>query len=168
MSNLSKQVLSVARTFADQQYKEKPGNDNQFGVWYGRNNVPWCAIFVSYCFSKAGAAPIVANVQTPKGFHSCTAAVTHYRHNNQIITAAQAQAGDIVFMDFTGNGEYNHVGLCISNNGKELHTVEGNTINPDGTGDQTNGDGVYYKHRRYQYITAVVRPSWKLLDKKVK
>lgn len=168
MTNLSKQVLDVARTYADKHYKETANNGNIFGQWYGSDNIPWCAIFVSYCFSKANAGAIVANVQTPKGFHSCTAAVKHYRNNNQIITADKAQAGDIVFMDFTGSNEYNHVGLCISNNGKELYTVEGNTINPDGTGDQTNGDGVYYKHRRYQYITAVVRPSWKLLDKKVK
>ena len=168
MTNLSKEVLAVATAYADQQYKEKANNDNQFGVWYGINNIPWCAIFVSYCFNHANAGAVVANVQTPKGFHSCTQAVKHYRNNNQIITPDKAEPGDIVFMDFTGSGEYNHVGICISNNGKQLKTVEGNTVNPNGKGDQVNGDGVYYKTRQYKYITAVARPSWRLLDKVTK
>jgi len=43
------------------------------------------------------------------------------------------------------------------------------SLNPDGTGDQKNGDGCYYKQRPYKNIVAVVRPSWKLVaDKEVK
>jgi hypothetical protein len=38
-------------------------------------------------------------------------------------------------------------------------------VNPDGTGDQENGDGVYFKTRPYRYIVAVVHPRWEILDK---
>lgn len=165
--DLSNQVLAVARQYADQGYKEKPGNDNIFGIWYGRNKVAWCAIFVSYCYNQAGAGAILNGIQTDKGFHSCNAAVNVYHKRNQIRPTIDAKPGDIVFMNFTGSGSHDHVGIVIRNNTekKQLFTVEGNTINPDGTGDQVNGDGVYYKTRSYKYVTAIVRPSWKLIQK---
>ena len=168
MAITAKDVLKVATKFADLKYKEGKNNDNLFGKWYGYNNIPWCAIFVSYAFNKAGAGAIVANVQTKKGFHSCTAAVKHYEHTNQVIPASKIQSGDIVFMNFRGTNEADHVGIAIRHNKltKKVYCVEGNTINPDGTGDQVNGDGVYYKTRRYSNIVGAVRPSWKLVENK--
>jgi hypothetical protein len=68
-------------------------------------------------------------------------------------------------MAFNGRKEYDHVGIVISNDlkNKVLHTVEGNTVNPNGTGDQVNGDGVYFKTRPYGYVTAVAHPNWAAL-----
>ena len=34
---------------------ETPVNIQEFGKWYGMNGVPWCAIFVSWCFAKRPA-----------------------------------------------------------------------------------------------------------------
>ncbi len=41
--------------------KERPANSNrtEFGRWFGVDGVPWCAIFVSYCFNE-GARYAVA------------------------------------------------------------------------------------------------------------
>ena len=36
-------------------YKEYQGNNNKYGVWYGMNNQPWCAMFVSWCADQVGA-----------------------------------------------------------------------------------------------------------------
>jgi cell wall-associated NlpC family hydrolase len=168
MAILPKDVLKIATKFADEKYKEGKNNDSVFGKWYGHNNIPWCAMFVSYCFNKAGAGAVVANAQTKKGFHSCTAAVKHYEHTNQVVPVNKIQPGDIVFMNFRGTNEADHVGIAIKHNKiiKKVYCVEGNTLNPDGTGDQVNGDGAYYKTRPYKNIVCAVRPSWKLVADK--
>jgi len=154
-------VIKIGTQYADAHYKEGKNNDNVFGKWYGMNNVPWCAMFVSYCYNKAGAPTLVA-ATTSKGFASCTAAVNWFKAHKHLVNAKDAKPGDIVFMAFNGKKEYDHVGIVISNDPKNkvMHTVEGNTVNPNGTGDQVNGDGVYYKTRPYGYITAVAHPAW--------
>lgn len=36
-------------------HESPPGsNRSKYGVWYGFNGVPWCAIFESYCFAHSG------------------------------------------------------------------------------------------------------------------
>ena len=35
-------------------YREGRGNNTPFGKWYGLNFNPWCAMFESYCATKAG------------------------------------------------------------------------------------------------------------------
>lgn len=166
----AKDVLAVATPFADKKYKEGHNNFTLFGQWYGINQVAWCAIFVSYCFNKAGAGALVAGAQTKKGFHSCSQAVKHYAHNRQLVPVEAVEPGDIVFMNFRGTSEPDHVGIAISYNRllKRVKCIEGNTVNPDGTGDQKNGDGCYYKSRSHKNVVAVVRPSWKLVAKKDK
>ncbi len=62
-------VLNVARSYVG--VKESPANSNRqmFGEWYGANGVAWCAIFVSYCFNKAGLR--LPPIQSRKGFAYC-------------------------------------------------------------------------------------------------
>jgi len=159
-------VIKLASAYATEHYKEGRNNDNIFGKWYGMNNAPWCAMFVSYCFNKVGAGSLVA-AGNSKGFASCTVAVNWFDNHKRLVATKSAQPGDIVFMSFNGRKEYDHVGIVISNDvkNKVLHTVEGNTVNPNGTGDQVNGDGVYFKTRPYGYITAVAHPHWEALNK---
>jgi cell wall-associated NlpC family hydrolase len=155
-------VIKLARSYADKHYKEGANNDSVFGKWYGLNHAPWCAMFVSYCFNQVGAGSLVA-AQTKKGFASCSAAVKWFTARKSLVNVAKAQPGDIVFMNFHGSKTAaDHVGIVMTNDvkAKVLHCVEGNTVNPDGTGDQENGDGVYYKTRPYRYITYVARPNW--------
>ena len=116
MAITAKDVLAVAMPYAANKYKEGPNNTSIFGEWYGMNHAAWCAMFVSYCFNKAGAGAIVAGAQTKKGFHSCSHAVKHYKNNNQIIPVEKVQPGDIVFMNFRGTDEPDHVGIAISHN----------------------------------------------------
>lgn len=42
--------------------KEAPAGSNKtpFGIWYGHDGLPWCAIFVSYCFA-AGANKLLCD-----------------------------------------------------------------------------------------------------------
>lgn len=156
------QVVATAKKFANEHYKEGKNNDSIFGKHYGVNYIPWCAAFVSYCFDINGAVKLVA-AQSRKGFISCNAAVAWFKKNGRVVPTAKAQVGDVVFMNFHGSKTAtDHVGIVYRNDTKAklLYTVEGNTTNPDGTGDQANGDGVYYKTRPYRYITVVAHPDW--------
>lgn len=160
-------VIALASKYADAHYKEAPNNDTIFGKWYGRNNVPWCAIFVSYVFNKTGAGKLVA-ASDPKGFASCTSGLLWFAKHKRIVKPRVAKAGDLVFLNFSGGKTPEHIGIVISNDvkNKVLHTVEGNTVNPNGSNIQANGDGVYYKVRPYKYVVAVANPHWEALGVK--
>jgi hypothetical protein len=155
-------VLKTARHYADAAYKEGKNNANIFGKHYGINHIPWCAEFVSYCFDINGLGKLVA-AQSKKGFISCSAGVAWFKKNKRLVKPANAQPGDIAFMNFHGSKTAaDHVEIVIRNDKKAklLYCIGGNTVNPDGTGDQANGDGVYYKTRPYRYITYVAHPAW--------
>lgn len=52
-TSVSIKALEKARTYIG--YHEGANNDNQFGVWYGFNNVAWCAIFQTFCWVSVGS-----------------------------------------------------------------------------------------------------------------
>jgi LysM repeat protein len=157
-------VLAVAKFFIDGKYQEGPNNDTVMGKWYGLNHQPWCAMFVSYCFNKAGAGYAVAT-QNKKGFASCSAGSSYWRGKKQWVKLADAKPGDIVFFDWELNGDPDHTGIVVKNDPKKkvMVTYEGNTA-PNAKGNQSNGEGAYRKERPYKYIYAVVRPKWKDAD----
>lgn len=137
-------------------YQEGVNNDTMYGKWYGMNNQPWCAMFVSWVFSEAGLASSVA-ASTKKGFASCDAGLKWFTKKNKLVPIGQAQAGDIVFFQFDDDAQPDHVGIVVKNNGKYLWCIEGNTA-ADTKGSQSNGDGVYRKKRAYSLVMAVARP----------
>lgn len=137
-------------------YKEGINNDTMYGKWYGMNNQPWCAMFVSWVFSEAGLASSVA-ASTRKGFASCDAGLKWFTKKNKLVPIGQAQAGDIAFFQFDNDAQPDHVGIVVKNNGKYLWCIEGNTA-ADTKGSQSNGDGVYRKKRAYSLVMAVARP----------
>ena len=118
-------VLDIAK--AELGYKEIGNNDTKYGKWYGLNNNPWCAMYVSWCFDQAGLANKVA-AQTKKGFASCQAGLKWFTSKGKIVPVGKAQAGDIVFFQFDTDSDADHVGICASNDGKKyLMVYEGNT-----------------------------------------
>jgi len=138
-------------------YRETGNNDTIFGKWYGLNNNPWCAMFVSWCYDQAGLVSKVA-AQTKKGFASCDAGLKWFTKKNKIVPVGQAQSGDLVFFQFDKDAQADHVGICASNDGKGfLMVYEGNTSS-DSKGSQSNGDGVFLKKRSYSLIMGVARP----------
>lgn len=138
--------------------EEGKSNDNKYGKWFGANNQPWCAMFVSWCFDKAGLSKKIA-AQNDKGFASCAAGLKWFTDKNKIIPIGQAQAGDIVFFQFDTDAEPDHVGIVKWNNTalKYLQVIEGNTSSGS-KGSQANGDGVYLRKRSYSLVMGVVRP----------
>ena len=139
-------------------YQETGNNDTKYGKWYGLNNQPWCAMFVSWCFKEANLSHLIA-AQTKKGFASCDAGLKWFAKKNKLVPVGQAQAGDIVFYQFDADAQPDHVGIVKGNNKtlKFIYAYEGNTSG-DTKGSQSNGDGVYLKKRGYGTIIAVARP----------
>lgn len=160
MNSTAEKVLSYAKAKADAHYKEGPNNDTVFGAWYGLNHQPWCAMFVSWCFSCAHVLPLIA--QTPKGFAGVEVFEAWAKAKKLTVPVAQVQAGDILLFDFHKEGRSVHTGLALGGINPNTHlidTVEGNTVG-DNVGSQANGDGVYYKHRAPSTVRCVVRPKW--------
>jgi hypothetical protein len=138
-------------------YTETGNNDTMFGKWYGLNNQPWCAMFVSWCYAQAEQVEKIA-ASTKKGFASCDAGLKWFVKKNKLVPTGQAQSGDIVFFQFDTDAQPDHVGIVIKNDGKKyLWCIEGNTAG-DNKGSQSNGDGVYLKKRAYSLVMAVARP----------
>lgn len=148
-------VVDIAKSQVN--YRETGNNDTIYGKWFGLNNQPWCAMFVSWCYDQAGLVSKVA-AQTKKGFASCDAGLKWFTKKNKIVPVGQAQPGDLVFFQFDKDAQADHVGICASNDGKGfLMVYEGNT-SADSKGSQSNGDGVFLKKRSYSLIMGVARP----------
>ena len=148
----------VNRARFELDYTEKNDNETKYGAWYGVNGQPWCAIFVSWCYDKAGLVDKVA-AETKKGFASCDAGLKWFAKKGKIVPVGEAQEGDIVFFQFDTDAQPDHVGIVEKNMKrlKALKTIEGNT-SPNNKGSQSNGGGVYQKKRSYATVMAVVRP----------
>jgi hypothetical protein len=130
---------------------------------------PWCAAFVDWCIKEwLEDAEVIAwlglKTRTPEAWRPKTALAYGFlgwakeRPNTTKIIdrSEQAQAGDIVMYTFS------HVGIVISDNGKSIQTIEGNT---NGEGSR-EGDGVYFKTRSRSLVRSYVRisPSARRLD----
>jgi surface antigen len=122
-------------------YKENPpdSNHNKFGVWYGMDEEPWCAMFLSYCLFSAGL-PLA--ITTSKGFAYCPYGVKWFKDQGWWHT--KPEIGDLVFFDWRGDGEEDHVGIVEKvNSDGSIITIEGNTSK----GDNSNGGQVMRRDR---------------------
>jgi len=99
-------------------YTESPPNSNRnkFGAWYGINEVPWCAIFVSYCFYDA---QLPLEISTPKGFSYCPAGLKWFKDQDQLFKTPQV--GDLAFFDWDSDGISDHVGIVESVCDRSFH-----------------------------------------------
>lgn len=93
-------------------------------TWYGFDtHVEWCACFVSWCAAQCG----YLNTIIPK-FAVVDDAVSWYQSRNLWLNrGATPSAGDIIFFDWDGDNDPDHVGIVASCSGGTVKTVEGNT-----------------------------------------
>ena len=142
-------IVEVARK--EIGYIEQPGNKTKYGIWFGLNGVAWCAIFVSWCYAKAGRP--LPKIGWSNGFAGCQLGYEYFTKKGKIVT--DPQPGDIVLYDFNGDGRRDHTGIFvrwITESGK-FEAIEGNTS----LKNQTNGGSVMLRVRNKK--TAVfVRP----------
>mgnify|MGYP003473234462 FL=1 len=122
--------------------KESPKNSNKtkYGKWFGYDGVPWCAMFVSWCYAMAGE-PLPA-IGFKKGFAGCQTGYAFFKKNKWITT--NPKSGDIVLFDWNGDGRYDHTGIFVKWIDKiHFETIEGNTS----LTNQSNGGEVMRRVR---------------------
>ena len=92
--------------------------------WYGYlSRVAWCACFVSWCGDQCG---YIESGAMPK-FANCDAGISWFRAQGQWQGRGYVpNPGDIIFFNWDGDHESDHVGIVESSDGATVYTVEGN------------------------------------------
>lgn len=90
--------------------------------WYGFNSrVEWCACFVSWCADQCG----YIDAGIIQKFSLCSSGASWFARDGQFQDGSYVPAaGDIIFFDWGGNGDVDHVGIVV--NGR-VYTIEGNS-----------------------------------------
>ena len=118
-SGSSKAIVEVALT--------QLGNEGgqPYWSWYGfEGRVEWCACFVSWCADQCG---YIESGLIPK-FAGCVDGSNWFKGNGQWQDRSyEPQAGDIIFFDWEGDGETDHVGIVEKCENGVVYTVEGNS-----------------------------------------
>ena len=136
--------------------KANAGNANFTKYWADVkpefNGQPWCAVFVSWCFSET------VGKQTAKRLLKHFPYVYVPTIANLFKRHANPKRGDIVC--FYRNGEFVHTGIVTSVSGDRFETVEGNTSG--GSSVISNGGGVCKKSYYNSKLpgTKFVRPDY--------
>ena len=159
----AQEVLKTAAGEIGYSRWNDPLSGTKYGRWFakktgssyfGTNGVPYCAMFVSYILDQCGQK--VAGFPTA----SCPTGLSGAKKAGIKITdKKKAKAGDIIFFDWDGNGNPDHVGFVEKNCGSYVQTIEGNT-SAGSSGSQSNGGGVYRRTRAWSTVLAVVRPQY--------
>lgn len=144
-------IVEIARAEIGTTENPRNSNRSKYGKWFGFDGVPWCAMFVSWCYHHAGQP--LGNIGFLKGFAGCQTAVAHFKKKNKVIT--EPNSGDIVFFDWNGDGRFDHVGIFVEWVGsRQFKTIEGNTS----LYNQSNGGEVMERVRLRSNRVLFVRP----------
>ena len=146
------EVIKIA--VAEIGVKESPANSNRqkYGKEYGVNGVAWCCQFAWWVFKKAGAAALFYG---GKKTAYCPTLMQYYKDQGQFVTK-DFKPGDIIFFDFNGNGQPDHVGIVEKVVGDTIYTIEGNTS----VGNDANGGQVMRRNRTKKNVLGVGRPNY--------
>ena len=129
---------------------EDPPDSNKcrYSRWYGITG-PWCAMFVTYVYAKAGSKAF----KRGQRWCSCPRMLAAARAGNglRVITETEALPGDILLYSWNRSGVPEHTGLLKHKHADGgLNTVEGNT------GDQSNNNGGEVEERSDRHTSDVV------------
>jgi len=160
----AERVIEIAR--GELGYSESPpgSNKTKYGQAYGWDGVPWCVIFLWWCFREAGES---AAFYGGKKTASCWTLYRWYQEQGQTVYVNEVCPGDIAILNFHGTKEAQHCGLVVdvqhkkpaSNEVDYIVTIEGNTT-PGLEGSQDNGGSVALKRRYPNQIVGVCRPAY--------
>ena len=146
-------VIGIAREYIG--VKESPAGSNRvlFSDWYGIVG-PWCAMFVTYCFVKAGSKAFARGER----WAYCPFMLSDARQQKNgltIVGTADAAKGDVVLYSWKKDGVANHVGIVLTSvdASGNFTAIEGNTS----TSDDSNGGEVQVRSRNVSSVIAFVR-----------
>lgn len=92
------------------------------------SRVPWCAAFVYFVFYQAGFCDIYPRNRVDANTASTVALVDFFRRAGQWQSNSfrNLAAGDVIFFDWTFNGQPNHVGIVVGRCEVYVYFVDGN------------------------------------------
>ena len=135
--------------------RESPAGSNRtkFGAWFGVDGVPWCNIFVSYCFKVGADYTICAGYNGagthPNGCAYVPATEAWLRSAGFWVGRGAPEPGDIVIFNWDHAGVPEHIGIVEKDlGGGRFQTVEGNTA----VGNDSNGGQVMRRERSVSQI----------------
>lgn len=142
-SPLGRKALVEARRWLGT--KEQPAGSNRtpFGAWFGVDGVPWCNIFVSYCFSVGAGYTIAAGFAGAGcAKHGCAYVPTTeawLRAAGLWLGRVEPRPGDIAIYNWDG-GPPDHIGIVEQPDNGTFTAIEGNTA----VGNDSNGGEVLF------------------------
>ncbi len=114
-------VVRMARTQLGT--RESGDNGTKYGRWYGMDGVPWCAIFVSWIFAKAGHA--LPALQGVRGFAGVAAGAEALRRRGELHKTPKV--GDI-WLHRGPSVQQDHTGIVVAvHPDGSFTTIEGNS-----------------------------------------
>lgn len=119
-------------------------NETKYGAYTKANFLPWCGSFIMWTANQAGVK-VPNTVYTPGG-------VAAFKKMNKWIPVGKAkpQPGWVVYFNFPGGADIDHVGWIIKDNGDGTAWCgEGNTTPDKKKGSQANGGEACLKLRAY-------------------
>ncbi len=110
--------------------------------WYGFNSrVEWCACFVSWCANECG---YIESGVIPK-FAGCVQGSNWFKERGLWQDGSfTPSAGHIIFFDWEGDGETDHVGIVERVENGTVYTVEGNSGDTCRQNSYSIGSNVIY------------------------
>lgn len=156
-SSCGQRALAEALRHIGKRESPKGSNRTEFGSWYGVDGVPWCNIFVSYCFSIGADTVLCAGFAGagcgPKGCAYVPTTEAWLRATGQWKGITQPLPGDIAIFNWDG-GVPDHIGIVERSLGNgQFSTVEGNTA----VGDDSNGGQVMRRLRELRSVSGFGR-----------
>ena len=113
-------VLEVAR--GELGTREQGDNRTRYGRWFGMDGQPWCAMFVSWAFAKAGH-PLPA-LQSPKGFAGVRAGAEALREKGLLLERPRVGS---IWLHRGATWQSDHTGIVTAVHADgSFSTVEGN------------------------------------------
>lgn len=155
-STLGDKALHVASGYIGMSEQPAGSNKVMFSEWYGMTG-PWCLMFVTYCFVKAGSKTFIKGSKYAYCPYLLTDAKAS-RNGLRVIPKADVRTGDIVLFDWNRDGTADHVGIVAKPPAKKkatFTTIEGNT---SGT-NPSDGGMVATMSRVTSDVIAFVRVS---------
>lgn len=151
-SSIGRLALAVAVQELGATESPAGSNENKYGKWFGVDGVPWCNIFVSYCFLTGGEYVIASGF---KGAGVYAKGCTYVPTTEAWLKATglwkgrtEPLPGDIAIYNWDG-GVPDHIGIVEEYlGGGRFNAIEGNTS----VGNDSNGGEVM---RRLRYMTDV-------------
>jgi hypothetical protein len=128
-SEIGRRALAEARRWLGTAEDPPGSNRTPFGAWFGLDGVPWCNIFVSYCFAVGAGTTIAAGFHgagsTARGCAYVPTTEAWLRTTGMWLGRVPPLPGDLAIYNWDG-GPPDHIGIVEESARDAFAAIEGN------------------------------------------